>query len=218
MDDCKSWMIEATKSIARTWVEMQQSSSVTNVTADSSKTTASANNASVAIPKGTKDELEGRLVNHTLKLCEYLESELHKQQTSSSTNNIGSKRRVNTPRVADMGVLGIRWQHSHERGSGGAGGVGNSGRGIGGRGGRGRGPQQLRKGRTPGQILLLLTAKKFGNVLGGDVAAGNAFHKELKAVIGKEDALRRKQRRDESTSARLKQMNRKPWLQKRVQL
>ena len=29
------------------------------------------------IPKGTKDELEGRLVEHSLELCEYLELEYY---------------------------------------------------------------------------------------------------------------------------------------------
>jgi len=79
--------------------------------------------------------LEGRLVEPTLKLCEYLESERNKKSTGNSSKlGMGkggaSSRRVNTPRVADMGVLGIKWQHSHERGSGGKGGVGNSGRTI----------------------------------------------------------------------------------------
>jgi hypothetical protein len=37
-------------------------------------------------------------------------------------------------------------------------------------------------------------------------------------VIGQEDARQRLERRDEATKARLKQMNRKLWLQKRVQL
>ncbi|KAL7537164.1 hypothetical protein ACHAXR_008648 [Thalassiosira sp. AJA248-18] len=199
MDDCKSWMIEATKSIARSWVEAQQSSTVTNGT----------NNPAMATPKGTKDELEGRLVEHSLKLCEYLESELKKKSIGKAKLGMGG-RRVNTPRVADMGTLGIKWQHSHERGSGGKGGVGNSGRTI-----TGTKPGE-RSSRTAGQILLLLTTKKFGNII-GDQVAGAAFHKELKAVIGMEDAKKRLDRRDEATKARLKQMNRKPWLQKRVQ-
>jgi len=55
----------------------------------------------------------------------------------------------------------------------------------------------------------LLTAKKFGNII-KDQVAGGAFHKELKAVIGKEYARNRLTRKDESTKARLKQVNRKP--------
>jgi hypothetical protein len=200
LDDCKSWMIEAIKSIARSWVETRQSSTAPVVIAESKN---GSQDSTMAIPKGTKDELEGTLVEHTLKICEYLESELkHKSD---------SKSKLSTPRVGDMGVLGIKWQHSYERGSGGKGGVGNSGRTI-----SGIKPGE-RSTRTAGQILLLLTAKKFGNIIGHQ-AAGAAFHKELKAVIGREDARQRLERRDEATKARLKQMNRKPWLQARVQL
>mmetsp|Transcript_22363 Transcript_22363/g.48498 ORF Transcript_22363/g.48498 Transcript_22363/m.48498 type:complete len:783 (-) Transcript_22363:88-2436(-) len=205
LDDCKSYMIEATKSIARSWVESQQSSGST-VTAESKN---GAINPAMAMPKGTTDELEGRLVEHTLKICEYLESQLKQKSNGKSKLAVGA-RRVNTPRVADMGVLGIKWQHSYERGSGGKGGVGNSGRTI-----VGTKPGE-RSSRTAGQILLLLTSKKFGNII-GDQVAGAAFHKELKAVIGQEDAQKRMERRDEATTARLKQMNRKPWLTKRVQ-
>mmetsp|Transcript_10572 Transcript_10572/g.17059 ORF Transcript_10572/g.17059 Transcript_10572/m.17059 type:complete len:127 (+) Transcript_10572:797-1177(+) len=118
-------------------------------------------------------------------------------------------RRVNTPRVADMGVLGIKWQHSYERGSGGKGGVGNSGRTIAGT----KPGEQAR--RTAGQVLLLLTSRRFGNII-KDQVAGAAFHKELKAVTNREGARKRMERMEESGKARLKQMNRKPWLSQRV--
>jgi hypothetical protein len=206
LDDCKSWMIEATKSIARSWVEARQSSTAPAIAQSKN----GSHDSTMAIPIGTKDELEGSLVEHTLKICEYLESEL-KQTSDGKSEPSAGELRVNTPRVGDMGVLGIKWQHSYERGSGGKGGVGNSGRTI-----SGIKPGE-RSSRTAGQILLLLTAKKFGNIIGHQVA-GAAFHKELKAVIGREDARQRLERRDEATKARLNQMNRKPWLQKRVQL
>lgn len=203
LDDCKSWMIEATKSIAQTWVSSAAAEPNGN------------NNPTMTIPKGTKDELEGRLIDHSLKLCEYLEAQLKNNsdrgRSSSRPGALAGSRRVHTPRVADMGVLGIKWQHAHERGSGGKGGVGNSGRDIG-----GTKPDE-RCRRTAGQVLLLLTAKKLGNIIGGDQVAGEAFHRELKAVIERENAKRRMARKEESTMARLKQMNRKPWLQKRVQ-
>ena len=195
IDDCKSWMIEATKSIARSWVEARQSSSSTS---------------DFMIPKGTKDELEGALVEHMFKVCEYLESELKQNSNGTSKSSMGD-RRIHTPRIADMGTLGIKWQHSYERGSGGKGGVGNSGRTIMG------GKPEEKSGRSAGQILLLVTAKKFGNII-GDQVSGAAFHKELKAVIGREEAKQRLERREEATQARLKQMNRKPWLHKRIQL
>lgn len=206
MDDCKSWMVEATKSIARSWVEARQS--VTTPTAaggDGSKT----NNPTAAIPKGTKDELEGHLIEHTLKLSEYLEAELKRKSATSQSKLAGGGRRVNTPRVADMGTLGIKWQHSYERGSGGKGGVGNSGRTI-----AGTKPGE-KKGRTAGQILILLTPKKFSNII-GDQVAGAAFHKELKAIIAREGEKKRLDRKQEATEARLKQMARKPWLQKKA--
>ena len=58
--------------------------------------------------------------------------------------------------------------------------------------------------------------KKSGNIIGDQVSSA-AFHKELKAVIRREYVMKRMERRDKSTKARLEQMNRKPWLQKRVQ-
>ena len=205
MEDCKSWMIEATKSIAKSWVNAQNSTTVT----DDAKPNG---NNNPAIKKGTKDELEGMLVEHTLKLSEYLELELKNTSNGNKPKlGMGGARRVNTPRVADMGTLGIKWQHSYERGSGGKGGVGNSGRAV-----SGAKPGE-RNSRTVGQILLLLTSKKFGNII-GDQVSGPAFHKELKAVITREDAKKRMARKEESTQARLKQMNRKPWLTKRVLL
>jgi IS1 family transposase len=199
IDDCKCWMIEATKSIAKSWFEARQSS------------TALLNDESKAIPKATIDELEGCLIEHTLKICEYLELELKHKSDGKAKSTTAGGLHVNTPRVGDMGNIGIKWQHSYERGSGGKGGVGNSGRTI-----SGVKPGE-RSSRTAGQILLLLTAKKFSNII-NDQVAGTAFHKELKGVIGREDAKQRLERRDEATKARLKQMNRKPWLQARVQL
>ena len=57
--------------------------------------------------------------------------------------------------------------------------------------------------RTVGYILPLLMGKKFGNITGDQVSSA-AFCKELKAVIGREYAKKRMERRDESTKARLK--------------
>ena len=197
LDDCRSWLMEASKSIAKTWSEAPAQ---TNGSIESSN-----------IPKGTKDELEGKLVDHTLKLCEFLESELKGVANNGKSKLMSSHQKVKTPRVADMEKLGIKWQQSHQRGSGGKGGVGNSGKTILGT----KLGQAPRSGRTAGQILLLLTTKKFGNIL-QDPVAGAAFHQELKTVLGKEDAKKRQDRLTESTQARLKQMNRKSWLQKRV--
>jgi hypothetical protein len=83
-----------------------------------------------------------------------------------------------------MGILGIKWQHSYEPGSGGKGGVGNSGRII-----SGIKPSK-RSNRTAGQILLLLIGKRCGNIIGHRVT-GAAIHKELKALIGQKDVRQR---------------------------
>ena len=200
LDDCRGWLVEASKSIAKIWSDLQQKASTDATSLPTAST--ELNN----IPKGTKGDLEGKLVEHTLKLCEFLEFEL-KEASTGKSKLLSNHQKVKTPRIADMEKLGIKWQHSYERGSGGKGGVGNSGNAIMGK--------TLKPGRTAGQILLLLTAKKFGNIL-QDPVAGAAFHKELKTVLAKEDAKKRQDRRDEATKARLQQMNRKPWLQKRV--
>ena len=50
-----------------------------------------------------------------------------------------------------------------------------------------------------------------------DQVLSAAFRMELKVVIGREYVKKRMERRDESTKARLEQMNGKMWLQKRVQ-
>ena len=194
LEDCRSWLLEASRSIAQSW------------DAERKKNPSSALSQKIpAVPLG---ELEGRLVEHSITLCEHLEAELQ----SRSSGNGGNSRRngVVTPRVTDMTKLGIKWQHAHERGSGGRGGVGGSGKG--GRGGGAAG----RVGRTAGQVLLLKTARKLGTIL-KDELAGDAFHRELRAVIGRQEELKRKGLREEATRQRLTQMQRKPWLQARVQ-
>lgn len=183
LDNCRSWMLEATRSIAQQWMEDRK--------AGKSK-----------IPDGTREELEGMLVEHTLNLCDQLEVEL-KQRTSAVNG-----RRAVTPRVKDMANLSIRWQHGHERGSGGKGGVGNSGRAV-----NGVKPGE-HSDRTAGQILILKTAKKLGSML-KDAVAGEAFHRELRALLGRQEARKLKDRRDEAARQRVNQMQRKPYLQAR---
>ena len=111
--------------------------------------------------------------------------------------------------------------------NGGAGGVGvyiagggslhNSGAISGGVGGSGTGGAAVNGiGRTAGQILLLKTAKKLGSIL-NDPVAGEAIHRELRGLIGKQEALKQKEMRDEATRQRFNQMQRKPWLTARAQ-
>ena len=52
----------------------------------------------------------------------------------------------------------------------------------------------------------------------GDAVAGEAFHRELRALLSRQEARRKKNVRDEAALQRFKQMKRKPWIQARVQL
>jgi hypothetical protein len=186
LEDCRSWLLNASRSIAQGWVEERKS-----------------NPTIMSIPSGSVDELEGRLVEHAITLCEHLENELQSRATSSATN-VG--RSVVTPRLTDMTKLGIKWQHSHERGSGGKGGVGGSGVAMDRNGTK----------RTAGQILLLKTSKRLGSLL-NDTIAGDAIHRELRTVVSRQEAIKQKELRDEATRQRLNQMQRKPWLAAKAQ-
>lgn len=187
LEHCRSWLLEASRRIAQQWVD------------ERTKGTA----ASKHIPKGTLEDLEGSLVEHSFTLCEQLEAELLARESRATGNAKG--RRVATPRINDMSKLGIKWQHSHERGSGGAAGLGGSG------------TAKTAKGadKTAGQMLILKTAKKLGAML-KDPIAGDAIHKELRVVVGKQEARKLKERREEASRQRMMQMKRKPWLQARV--
>lgn len=184
LDDCRSWLMEASRSIAQQWVSDRK-------------------NGVQNIPNGTQEELEGKLVEHAITLNDALEAEWKGQQGKDASGSNG-KGRVITPRVTDMSKLGIKWQHAHERGSGGKGGVGGSGVHI------------KQSGRTAGQILILKTAKKLGMIL-NDPFAGQAIHKELRSIVSKQDAQKRKLLLEETSRQRLTQMQRKPWLQARAQ-
>jgi hypothetical protein len=184
--DCRSWLLDASRRIAQQWTEERIKLGA----------------ASKNIPHGSVDELEGKLVEHSITLCEQLEYELQSLSKTKETN----VQRVITPRVTDMSKLGIKWQHSHERGSGGKGGVGGSGS----QGGF-SGPR-----RTAGQILLLKTANKLGSIL-NDPIAGEAISRELRNVIGQQETRKRQLRLEESSRQRMLQMKRKPYLQARVQ-
>lgn len=186
IDDCRSWLLEASRSIAQQWIQ-DRSQGVKG------------------IPSGSQEELEGKLVEHAMTLTDMLEAELRQQQSKASANGRG---RVVTPRVNDMAKLGIKWQHAHERGSGGKGGVGNSGK-------FNRPQQAQQRGRTAGQILILKTAKKLGLMLKDNVS-GAAIHKELRSLVGKQEAKKKKLQRDEATRQRMQQMKRKQYLQVRA--
>ena len=184
LEDCRSWLLKASRTIAQSWVDERKTSIL---------------KADSKIPTGSVDELEGRLVEHAITLCEHLEQELQSRASSS----VGVSRVV-TPRVTDMSKIGIKWQHAHERGSGGKGGVGSSG------------APAPSGGRTAGQILLLKTAKKLGALL-KDPLSGDAIHRELRTVISRQEAWKQKEMREEATRQRFHQMQRKPWLAAKAQ-
>ena len=107
------------------------------------------------------------------------------------------------------GKLGIKWQHAHERGSGGKGGVGNNVQ------------KEIKApvngGRTAGQILISkYSANKLGSVL-NDKLAGEAFHKELSRLKARQAEKKRQDLRADATRQRHMQMKRKPWLQARME-
>ena len=183
LDDCRSWLLDASSSIAQQWV-------------------ADRKNNPKRIPAGSQEELEGKLVEHAITLVNQLETEL--KHPSAKQHGRG---RVITPRV-NMAQLGITWQHAHERGSGGAGGVGNN-----------KQVQQktTRAGRMAGQVLILKTAKKLGLML-EDPMAGEAIHRELRSLVGKQEEQKRKKLLQEQTRQRFRQMKRKPWLQARAEM
>ena len=71
--------------------------------------------------------------------------------------------------------------------------------------------------KTAGQLLIMKTAKKLAIILNNDVVAGAAIHKELRSLVGRQEAEKRKKLREEATRQRFAQMKRKPWLQLRAE-
>jgi hypothetical protein len=216
LDDVRSWLLEASRAIAKQWIDLRrlatEQTQEANGNGDHDGKNGNENGQSSAptpidvskIPSGSLDELEGQLVECTFMLCDHLEQEIN-SKSSGNQHIAGKKLRVTTPRV-NMAHLGIRWQGSHERGSGGKGGVGNSGRSANGiKPGERRGTQ-----RAAGQILILKTKKL--SVIMKDPVAGEAFHKELRAILARQDAMKRRDRSNLNAQKRFHQMNRKPWL------
>jgi len=215
LDDCRSWLVGASKIIAKKWVDMNDE---VNTLMESGTSTTNASAAKhlhhptgkKSIPQGSRDELEGQMVFHTLTLCDHLEKELTSSPTTLNKRAMMRNGRAFTPRVKDMSRLGIKWQKPNERGSGGKGGVGNSGRTT-----LGKKPGE-QSSRTAGQVLLLITRKQFGSILKDEVA-GDAFHTELRTLLGRQHERKRKTRGEEVARTRAKQLKRKPWLTARAE-
>ncbi len=74
-------MIETTKLIAQSWVKTHQSSTAPAIAQSKNGSL----NSTMAIPIGTKDKLDGSLVEHMLKVCEYLELEQKQMENCVST-------------------------------------------------------------------------------------------------------------------------------------
>jgi len=207
IEDCRSWLLEASRSIAQTWVDERDALPASSSESNNGRPNGGSGGTKRKYPKGSRDELEGTLVEHSIVLCEFLEKQLSK--SIASGNGSVTSKRVITPRVQDMSKLSIQWQHAHERGSGGKGGVGNSGNM------KKRAASAATTSRRAGQILILQSARKLGDILNNPLA-GESFHRELRALIGRQKARSDKDLRDEASRQRLMQMQRKPWLQAKI--
>jgi hypothetical protein len=181
LEDCRAWLMEASHNIAMEIVEDRRK-------------------GVKAVPSGSLEELEGRMVEHSITLCDKLETEIRGQGKRSAINGRG---RVVTPRLNDMTKLSIKWQHMHKRGSGEKGGIGGS-------------EITEQSGRSAGQILIRQSAKQLG-VMVNNAFAGEAIHKQLRSLVSKQEVRKRQILREEATRQRFAQMNRKPWLQARAQ-
>ena len=210
MDDCRSWLLDASRSIARQWVDARRTG----------ETTGTAAKIAGPIPDGSLDELEGKLVEHTFSICEMLENDMKIGGSGIKKGGgpMRMTRKVVTPRIQDMGTLGIKWQHAHERGSGGKGGVGNNAQSIGAQKAKMRqlGRNRPMNNRTVGQIIILKSAKTLGAAI-KDPVSGDAFHKELRALLQRQEARKQKGLRNDAAQQRFNQMKRKPWLQAKLE-
>jgi len=179
LDDTRSWLLEASRLIARQWHGNYQHENAASVAPQ---------------PITPLDELEGKLVQQTLVLCDVLETELKNSGTRSYNR---ATQRISTPRVSDMGSLGIKWQHKK-------------------RGDIHSDVQQGQGCKSSGQLLILKSAKKLGEIV-NDVASGDAFYKELRAILRRQDERKKKEQSEELIKQRLIQIQRKPWLQARAE-
>jgi len=187
LDDCRLWLLDASWIIAQQWSKLPTDDKILTVNIN---------------------ESEGRLVRHSLTICDLLETELNNINKYGSTIR---RKRLFTPRVREMGQLEIKWQQSHKQGYNkgtrseyNSKYIPNSGRG-----------EKYRGEKTAGQILMMKTAKKLGEAI-NDNTAGEAFHRELRALLCRQELKKKEERRKEATMMRFKQMKRKPWLHARV--
>jgi len=181
MDDVRAWLLQASRSIARQWVNAARN------------TTSNDGGSDMSIPTGSLDELEGKLVKYTFLLCDELEKE---EKSGTKVDGMSNKQRVHTPRVSDIEKLGIKWQSSHERGA--------------------TASAASTSARTAGQRLILKTTKKLSSII-QDGLAGEAFHKELRHLLARQEERNKQDRMNENAQKRFQQMQRKPWIKRRLE-
>lgn len=191
LDDCRLWLLDASRMIAQQWSKLP---------VDDKIFTANIN------------ESEGRLVRHSLTICNLLENELINLSMQGSKKI--TKKHL-TPRVREMGQLEIKWQQSNSYGHDKkitrksiCDSKSSSSLEC--------GTKSFGHGKTAGQILIMKTSKKLGEAI-DDIVAGEAFHRELRALLCRQDLKKKEKRRNEATMMRFRQMKRKPWLHARVQ-
>jgi hypothetical protein len=94
LEDCRSWLLEASRSIAQQWVEERNNDGP----------------HAKKIPSGSSDELEGQLVEHSITLCEQLEAEIKTRKSSGSTGGRSSQSTHNARRNAAFRYVQIEHQ------------------------------------------------------------------------------------------------------------
>jgi hypothetical protein len=163
-------------------------------------TTATATTADAAVPSSLSSSaapaIEEKYVNMLIEAIEKLDSSSSKASAS----------KFSTPRV-DMGNCGIKWQGSHERGSGGAGGIGGSG---------GMQNGERRRGRAPGQHLLLLTVPKLRTIFMGDEEVAKKVNSLIRAAVGAQKNAQKNVVSAQGAVQRFKQSKRRPWVEARA--
>ena len=145
------------------------------------------------LPVLLKAEIEEKLSKHA-EISEKEISIVVKKQANGASDEVNDSKVSGIKRIIAI--------------ASGKGGVGNSGK-------FNRPQQAQQRGRTAGQILILKTAKKLGLMLKDNVS-GAAIHKELRTLVGKQEAKKKKLQRDEATRQRMQQMKRKQYLQVRA--
>jgi hypothetical protein len=175
VEDCRRWLTnKAIPQIAKEWVEARETKE------------------DESIPTGTKDEIEGELTLKAFDLTELLDNELNIKQEPR-------RKKVVTPRLNDLGKLGIQFQNKRERGAG--------SKSL---------PQANKSKRTAGKIFMAKTEAELGTIL-DDKLAGKAIHKKLREVITQQRERERQAQREEASRKRLLQSQRKAYLLGRLQ-